>query len=236
MSWLDGTDDSAGWTYLFGEDADRAPDSPSKLVLRDRGLTWFWFIPIMVVVPWLVAFAMHSSVTYAILRDYEMACGIPVTVILLLAQVAASNYWLEFDDHVLRIHWLLGTRVIDLRAIAQIIATQSSKDGVAAEFFGQDGKCVLKLTENAGPPTQVFGEIMRRTRSDQVALYKRDLRRNWYKRVNLRNSPWQPCDKPDNYRSAQWKDFQTLLVVVSMTIGVVYVVMRLVYGDSWTPL
>lgn len=182
-------------------------------------------------VPMVFGAAMRpEAFTYVVWRDYAEVVGFPGVVIFSFLQVVASNYWIEFDDRILRIHSLVGTRIYDLHKIGRIVAVQNQNGLVSAYLFDQDGNYLREIDESSGAQKAVFGEIMRRTRSNQVELYTRNQRRNWYKRINLRGSPWQACEKPDGYRAIQWENFYTLLVLPPATIGVVYLGIWLIRG------
>ena len=226
-------DNVPGWESQFGNAADKAPDSPVKVVLRDKSNGYLALaigMSVFCVVLFGWAHWSHPDrIQYADFLPFSLFV-LPFAAVFGAAHFLQLKTRFEFDGQYLHMHTATGSRPIDLRTIRQIVVIQEQGGDLITHVIDQQRNVIASVYERTARVRGVPGEIMRRSRSPDVELISRNLKGRWLKRTNLKGSHWQPCEQPDWCQSVNWKSVRQILIASSLAIVLGYLVSFLLAG------
>lgn len=150
----------------------------------------------------------------AVLVQFSLPASI-VTLIFSFSYVAARISQVEIDAVSLRSCDFTYSKPIDLRSVKAVaLTTPSGRGSAGVSLFDAEGKRIARLP---GQMSDLFGEIERRTLSQDVMLYRRDLSRNWQERANIGTSAWRSSKGPLYFQRQDREN--TIAVIVGLALA-----------------
>jgi hypothetical protein len=121
-----------------------------------------------------------------------------ILALILFAYFYFDRYRIQIDDRLLTITSPFRKKIISLTSVAQIAVLRGQATDLM--LFGEDDHLLVKLGGSLQDFESFLSQLMLRTRSPQVTLFKWDQSGKWYEAINSGSEHWIDSKGPKRFR------------------------------------